>query len=418
MDPEVSGAWLIHHGKKIFGAQNASASYSTIDIAAKSGVLLSRMAASEQFDLSREVVETLGRAGGLSTKTDLPICLRQLEERKVIDIAANGSVSVLGVGSRGALSHTAAIFESNNPEPHERAALRLGELVSDQPNYESHVGEKISDEFSLTKEVSSDLLKQAVQIGFVDTDGDKSKPLLFNGNLFRRDSAAKTLKVLDSLTPAEKSAFISFKDRLNEYGAIHISEVRAALGDLLLSKLRAAAVIDENIVSNETGDHSYVTAPGAFHTFNNPMLDDAFDHAKALVAALSYGMTLSAATRGSIWGVKLLLNKLISGGRVGPAPAIGRDYRALELERVVQIIPSGSSYYMKLLKREVGEIALQVLDHGKATGDAGAELPGMRVAGYTAPETARQRFRALKEVQPTQGQMRGLLSSVRSSGGL
>ena len=54
----------------------------------------------------------------------------------------------------------------------------------------------------------------------------------------------------------------------------------------LLSKLQAAAVFDINVVSNEAGEHAFMTSPGAFHKFTSPLIDDAFDHAKALVSAL------------------------------------------------------------------------------------------------------------------------------------
>ena len=216
----------------------------------------------------------------------------------------------------------------------------------------------------------------------------------------------------------EQAAFSQFEAALESGGALKISEADRMLGTPLLSKLRAAGVFDENIVSNEKGDHSFITSPGAFHKFSNPMVDDAFDHAKALVAALSYGMHVSSTQRGQIWGVDVLLKKLLRGESVGPAPAIGKDYRALELERVISITPVGSRYSMQLLKREVGEIALQVLQHGSAAAAAVGGIPGAQVSGYTGPEKARANFRKRKDIQPSKTQMRGLLSSVRSGGGL
>src|SRR4051812_16794079 len=72
------------------------------------------------------------------------------------------------------------------------------------------------------------------------------------------------------------------------------SKASSVLGETLFSKTRAAALYDMNIASNEAGDHVFITAPGAFHKFSNPLTEDAFDHAKAPVAALSYGMSQSA----------------------------------------------------------------------------------------------------------------------------
>jgi len=66
---------------------------------------------------------------------------------------------------------------------------------------------------------------------------------------------------------------------------------RRVLEPDLFEKLRAAGLYDINVVGNESGDHVYVTSPSAFHKFVNPMVDDCFDMAKALVSALTYGYT-------------------------------------------------------------------------------------------------------------------------------
>lgn len=418
MDHKTKGAWIIHHGRKISGTDLGAASYPTIDIAAKSGSLLARMAASDGTTLSKEMVQTLAKAGGLSTKTDLPACLSLLQDQKVIDVSASGGVAVIGITASSALDHTTSLFEQNGPEQLEQAALALGELVSQAPIDKKTASEKISDEFKIATPDVADFLSQSAQLGFIESDDDGANPLLFNGNLFRRDTVGKTKRVLDSLTGAEQAAFVEFENRLKSSGALSITEATRIFGDPLLSKLRAAAVFDENIVSNEAGDHSFITSPGAFHKFANPMVDDTFDHAKALVAALSYGIYSSTATRGQIWGVDLLLRKLLRGYEVGPAPAIGKDYRALELERVVEIRQESGKFYLKLLKTQVGEIALQVLQHGNAAASALDHMPSAQVTGYTGPDKARSMFRKRKDVQPTKAQMRSLLSSVRSGGGL
>lgn len=189
------------------------------------------------------------------------------------------------------------------------------------------------------------------------------------------------------------------------------------LGDSLFAKVRAASLYDMNIVSNEAGDHVFITSPGSFHKFSNPLTEDAFDHAKALVAALTYGMTHSSTARGQIWGIERLLGKLIRGGTVGPATAIGNDYRALELERVVQTEPAGYGFKMRLLKREVGVIALEVLKGRNAAAAALEMLPSAGMRSYTAPEVARVRLRK-NQSAASRAQTRSLLSAVRGGGGL
>ena len=256
-------------------------------------------------------------------------------------------------------------------------------------------------------------MQQASQIGFVDAEGEGVDRLLFNGNLFRRETASKASKVLGSLSAGEQSKLSEFDAKLKANGAIIGSKAKSLLGDALFSKVRAAALYDMNIVSNEAGDHVFITAPGAFHKFSNPLTEDAFDHAKALVAALSYGMSQSSQFRGRIWGIDLLLGKLINGGTVGPATAIGNDYRALELERVVKTEREGYGFTMRLLKREVGVIALEVLKGRNAAASALEVLPSAGMRSYTPPEEARVRLRKTQSAT-SKAQTRSLLSAVRS----
>lgn len=394
MDKRTKGAWIIHHGRKIAGDQRGAAEYSAIDVAAKATSLLVRLAESKQAELSQQTVIAMAKVGGLNPKTELAACLDQLKRQRLIDVAMNGSESVIGVTGRTALGHASDLFDDNDPQPFEQASVRLADLASVAPVGIKQSAEFISDAFKLTKADTSDFLGQACGIGFVDVEGEGDDRLLFNGNLFRRNTAAKVKNILDSLNPAEQASLRAFEQLLHQKGAVIATHAKKMLGATLWSKLRGAAVFDNNVVSNEAGEHAFVTSPGAFHKFTNPMIDDAFDHAKALVSALSYGMSQSSVVRGRIWGVELLLRKLLRDEEVGPAPAIGNDYRALELERVVQITHTGNGYFtMRLLKMEVGEIALEVLTGGNAAATALELLPSAGMRSYTAPEASRSEFR-------------------------
>lgn len=418
MESKTKGAWIIHHGRKVARDINGAADYSTIDFASKTASLLSRLAANEESTLDQSQVIAAAKVGGLNPKLELEGCLVSLENRKLIQRSAGGEVAVLGVSGSSALTHAAGLFDDSGPTKLERAALDLGELASKAPVSETGAGEFIGDTHKLTTQETKDFLFQATQIGFVDAEGVGTDRLLFNGNLFRRDGAAKAKKVLDSLSNTEQALVREVDAKLKASGCLLSSAMQKILGDDLFSKMKAAGVYDMNVVSNESGDHVFVTSPGSFHKFVDPMIDDAFDHAKALVAALSYGMNTSAETRGRIWGVDLLLGKLLRGDEIGPAPAIGHDYRALELERVVSIRSTGGGYFkMKLLKKEVGELALQVLRSGDANSAALESLPSAGMTGYRGPEETRTRFRK-SQGQRSRTQTQSLLNAVRSGGGL
>jgi len=394
-----------------------AAEFSAIDLAAKSAGLLARLGESDEATLTAEQVTAAAKIGNLNPKTELGACLDHLQKRKLIDRASTGAVSVLGVTGSSALQHAADLFEDNEPHATERAAITLAELSSQTPVTAVGAIEFLGDTHKLTKSDATDFVNQASQIGFVDAEGEGVDKLLFNGNLFRRDTAPKAKKVIDSLSSAEQVKIVEFDAKLKTRGAVTASAATKILGEPLFAKVRAAALYDMNIVSNEAGDHVFITSPGSFHKFSNPLTEDAFDHAKALVAALTYGMTHSPSARGQIWGIDLLLGKLIRGGSVGPATAIGNDYRALELERVVQTERSGYGFKMRLLKREVGVIALEVLKGRNAAAAALETLPSAGMRSYTAPEAARV---GLRKGQSTvsRAQTRSLLSAVRGGGGL
>ena len=180
---------------------------------------------------------------------------------------------------------------------------------------------------------------------------------------------------------------------MKKQGCIGKSEAERILNGNLLEKLIAAGVYDVNTVSNDSGDHVFVTSPDSFHKFVNPMVDDCFDLAKALVSALKYGMTKRQPSTGHIHSINDLLKKLIAGHTVGPATAIGMDYRVLELHRVVQIIPDGNLFSMRLLKREIGMLALDVLTKGDANVTSIRTLPGAPMTSYAGPEDGRVRTR-------------------------
>jgi len=153
-----------------------------------------------------------------------------------------------------------------------------------------------------------------------------------------------------------------FAEHLRANGCALARKAEAVLGNTLFEKLRAAGIYEVSTVSNETGEHAFVTSPGAFHKFLNPFIDDSFDMAKQLVSALTYGMTLRRATHGRIWSIDRLLGALIAGRTIGPATAIGSDYRVLEQNRVVQLIPAdGTLFRMRLLKREIASSRFRCL---------------------------------------------------------
>ena len=245
--------------------------------------------------------------------------------------------------------------------------------------------------------------------------GHDEDRLLFNGNLFRRDYVNKSHRVLTSLKSAEQNLITEINQKLSKIGCLQLAHVEGILSKPLLDKLVAAGVYDLNQVTNEKGVHVYVTSPSAFHKFVDPMVDDCFDLAKSLVAALTYGTTSRSSSRGRINKLPILLGKLIYGGEVGPATAIGNDYRVLELNRVVKLrqdLANPGRFFMKLLKKEVGQLALHVLTQGNANAQTLVELPSAPMLGYIGPEKSRMSVRR-KQTSISKQTTQDVLEAVR-----
>ncbi len=411
---EITGAWVIHHGRKLVLDANGPAEFSAIDEAAKAATLLTKLGQSNQTNIPKTEVRAIAAASGLNPRHELTGLLQVLEKKRLID-QSDDEVSVLGVTTRGALGHAADMYQEAEPTPYEQASISLAEIASVSPVRRSDASEKIGDEYHLTKGQVGDFLNRAEECGFVEKEGEGEDRLLFNGNHFRRDSVAKTQRVLASLTAADHKLVTEVGEQLSQNGCLTVSDVENILSKQLFEKLIAAGVYDLNQVTNEQGSHIYVTSPSAFHKFVDPMVDDCFDMAKSLVAALYYGMNSRSSSQGRISMLPALVGKLIRGSEIGPATAIGQDYRVLEVNRVVKLRPDTSypgRFYMKLLKREVGQLALHVLTQGNAYAQSLTDLPGAPMSGYIGPEESRTSIRK-KQSTMSKRTTRDVLEAVR-----
>jgi len=391
MDTRTKGAWIVHHTNKLSLVSNPL-EYETVLMAGKAGVLLSGLSADEQLVLSSEKVEAIRKAAGVM-KTELPELLRSLSGLGVINVN-KGNVEVLGVSAYTVLEHTAHLYDTMNASTKERASLEFAELVSKVPVEHAMVVERFSDEFRLPVAETREFVQQCEEIGFVDAESlAKEKKLYFNGNIFRRDNTQKMEAVFTSLTSDDIRRFKTLDELLIQQGAATFQRAKLELGDQLFAKLHAAGIFDVSEVANDKERVLYVTRPAAFSKFGNPFVDDALDLAKAFVTCLTYGMTRRNASTGRITMIKRLLRRLIDGHWVGHATAIGQDYRVLEVRRVVELKHyHGDQYYMRLLKREIGELAYEVISLGEAA-ESALVLPGAAVSRYTRPEETRSVMR-------------------------
>ena len=117
--------------------------------------------------------------------------------------------------------------------------------------------------------------------------------------------------------------------------------------------------------------------------------------------------------------VDLLLTHLINGQSIGPVHAISEDYKVLELKGVVEV-KTGSKNgrtgpMLRLLKKEVGELALQAIRQGDVSEHSLTSLPSAAVTKFDGPEHNRERIRK-KQTKISPKATNDMLSVLRTGG--
>ena len=405
MDPITKGAWLLSQSKSLDMVTGPSvAQLDNISYAGRIGRLYNLLRRNIANQLSPTIEEaTITRVCKLNN-IDRPTReagLRVLKDAGRIDVAANGSISVLGATSRAVLEVTTEIFDDLEPSKEEEAVLDLSEKVAEKPVNRDEAVEHIGELHKISRSNTSSLIDLCRSTAIVDEESHRGRTILFNSNTFRDGQyASKALLVLDSLTADERAKLTEVNDKLSQNGVLYDAEVRKILGEKLHSRLISVGFFDRMEVSNNSETVGYIASPNDFQKYGRPFEDDPIDDAKALLASLTYGQTRSHYIRGNITMPDALLRALIDGREVGKngVRAIGEDYRELEMRQVVQVIKKGNQRYtMRLLKKDVGELALTIVQGGTAAQEA-ILLDGAPATSFKGPHSVRMDVRTKNNV--------------------
>lgn len=377
IDNKTRGAWLLSQSKSIDAFQNAGR-LENIQYAGRAGrlynLLRRNIEGSTTSTLDATSVTEICHANGID-RSVREAALFKLKQEGRIDVTESGAISVLGATATGVLETTAAIFDSCSPTNEEQAVIHLSERVAQRPAERGEIEEYVSDTFKIAQSQTSSLIDICKNIAILDQAEANGRALLFNNNTFRDGQyAKKAYHLMQSLSAAEAGSLQTFQDALKLRGAIIDTEAQRILGSGLFNRLVGVGLFDRLEVSNNTEAVGYLTSPDSFQKYGRPFEDDPIDDAKALLASLTYGMTRSASSRGNIRMPIALLSNLINGLEVGGengVSAIGEDYRELEKRQVVQVIPKRNRRFkMKLLKKDVGELAMTILSGHTAAPEA------------------------------------------------
>ncbi|MCG6146592.1 hypothetical protein [Leptospira bandrabouensis] len=415
MNDNEKGAWILHHSRKIQRYTSGSNAFPAIDLAGKCGQLLSAISQGEQSQINNNKFESFARACNINIRTELPIIESELIKQRVIE-RKNSNLEILGIVNSSVLKHTTNIFEENSPTKKEIASIFASEKISSIPILEHNLIEEISDALKINKSDTKEYVGEFKSYSLVDAINDNKLPkYYFNGNLFRLEDEKKFTSVINTLSASDLKKVTEFKLVIEKIGAVPLDQAKKILGNDLFKKLQSINFYDVSTVLNSVGEFSYITSPSAFNKFGNSFIEDSLDLAKAFVSSLTYGMNESNTDRGKITMIQALMRKLISGSYVGPATAIGEDYKILEIKGVIELSSHGDGRYsMRLKKKEVGELALSVLLSGQAN-DLAITLPHASISGFKGPEENREIERKIDNPQMDK-QLAEVLESLRSGG--
>ncbi|WP_146208071.1 hypothetical protein [Azospirillum sp. TSH64] len=400
MDKKTKGAWILSQSKSLdLVTGEGAARLENISYSGKIGRLYNlirrNMPDAISPTINKDAVLRACQLNGIDRSTR-ETGLKILKDMGRIDVSGDGSVCVLGANSTAVLEVTAEIFASSSPTTDEEAVLELSNKVSERPVARIEAEEYIGDSFKIRKDSLSNLVDLCKLSAIIDEEKDRDKSILFNSNTFRDGSyARKTYLIIQGLPKSDAATLSEIQERLAKEGALHESTVEDVIGADLFRRLLSVGFFDRLEVSNSDESVGYITSPNDFQRFGRPFEEDPIDDAKALLASLTYGRTRSTYLRGSITMPDALLSALIDGREIGKngVKAIGEDYHELEARQVVKVTKrSNDRYTMKLLKKDVGELALSII-RGTGAAQGALLLGGVAASGFRGPHDVRTSIR-------------------------
>ena len=405
MEKKTKGAWLLAQSKSLDSFSGAGAArLENVSYSGKIGRLynLLRRQADDQntFTISKQTVDKACQLNCID-KPSRQMGLQVLKNAGHIDVTADGSVAVLGATTQAVLEATVDIFEDQQPTPDEEAILDLSEHVSAKPVRRAEAEEYISDTYKLRKAEATSLVDLSKTTALIDEEGERGDGILFNSHTFRDGKyAEKAYRVLEQLKPDERARLSEVQEKLTRQGAMYDADVERVLGPDLYKRLVSVGIFDRMEISNSTESVGYIASPNDFQKYGRPFEEDPIDDAKALIASLTYGQTRSDYMRGQITMPDALIRKLVRGEEVGKngVRAIGEDYHELETRQVVEVIQkSYGRFTMRLLKKDVGELALTIIRGGTIAQEA-ILMDGSPARAFKGPHDARNEVRAKNNI--------------------
>jgi hypothetical protein len=345
-----------------------------------------------------ELARSYARLAGLNARA-LEQVLPVLKAADVIDyrLAPDGSLGhieeYVGI-TAPVIEQTYRVLYHLRPADPEIALLHSVEIAAWAPLTQPQHLQQVTQR-GLTDRAAADGLRLALAAGINKRvrSSELHENVVFNPYVWGTGQV-QIASFLSRLPPGERDAIMGIFEQASTRPGIRLDQITAS--SALLTSARRVGLIQAATVKSSQGSRSrtYVFSPLMQAADDGVVTTEALHLRKLFVAHILFGQEEAVPWGGQINDPTVLVEKLLSRGRVGPATNIGTDYHMLEAHGVVRVEPHSDTgrAYLRLLKREIVQGGLDWLKAGfgsiPGTGSDSARLrhaPG----SFTNPEVDR-----------------------------
>lgn len=406
MDSRQAGNWIIAAQKHFqeFGVHRDLRHYRAILLAGKCGRLLNALRGTERITSPDELEGIAADIGILPDDlyaTVLPT-LEEATDGRVEPIRDRATGAIIGVAEypirkEQILDHTHQIWENHSPKPTDRIAIESLELCSRLPQellqYKDSLSQQGYKEEDI--ELAADLQNSFGLIRRIQLRGTGDE--IVYAEYVWRENAHKIIYALREMDYPQKQKMLDMINSIVDQQGYPLKFLDDIPQEMLELARRVGLIDVVRVSTTARREETFGFTPAMVGSLGGSDLEkDHYDDVKAFVASLRFGTLFASGSR--LEEPIRFLKKLIDTGEAGAAPAIGRDYRLPERRKIVKVVRVqgryGPTWGLKLLKADVAERTLEVLEYQKtlALGRREERTSDLDPSTFASPEADRIRL--------------------------
>ncbi|WP_153465078.1 hypothetical protein [Sediminibacillus terrae] len=359
------GYWSIATQKHLKKYQSDSANFDEFDalhVSGKAGRLIGMLRGNNKIESMPKLKKMAGTIGigGFELNNILPV-LEKVSDKQ-IEVKRNTYDEIIGIEeyvytNEDVLNISGSLFEYQNPSDIQRIAVHsLGETKK-LPQLEIELMQKLHKLGYSDQDIE---ISCAIQQQFkLLQKFDKGKEPIYSNEYVWGTNHHKIAYGIKDLDIADKDDLTALIDSIQKKQGFPIEDLPPIAPNLLNLALKTGIINPTIVATNrgikkEFGFSSNLIGEGLYN-------DDILDDVKILLASMRFSERYTQYSK--IHDLNSFLRALIDRDKVGPHSANGTDYILLEKKGIIETIPdSKGKYFMRLLKKDVGEAALKIIN--------------------------------------------------------